>query len=92
MPESFISAAKDWWPFFVFVAGGVVSFFLGRERQRWRVDTIGTELDAQSKRIARLEVRGEEEAVALAEIKTTQTLILTQLTELRAEMRGKADK
>lgn len=92
MPESMVNAVKDWWPFLAFVLGGLVSFLIGKERQRWRVDAIGRELEHQGKRIARLEVKGAEEAVMLGEIKTAQGLILSQLTELRAELRGKADK
>jgi len=87
-----VNAVKELWPFGVFVVSGLLAFLVGKERQRWRVDAIGTELEHQGKRIARLEVKGAEEAVMLGEIKTAQGLILSQLTELRAELRGKVDK
>lgn len=92
MPETTIAALREWWPFGVFLIGGWVSFLIGKERQRWRVDQIGIEVSKQGARIDKLEAQGQAEAVTLGEIKVTQELILAALSNLRDDLKGKADK
>lgn len=82
----------DWWQFAAFVTGTAVAFLIGRERQRFKVDQIGRDVDAQGKRIAALEAQGNAEAVQLAEIVVTQGHILTALEDIKETLRGKADK
>lgn len=84
--------AADWWQFGVFLAGAIIAFFVGKERQRFRVDQIGKEVEAQGKRIEALEKQGNAEAVQLAQIVTTQGHILKALEEIKGTLKGKADK
>lgn len=82
----------DWWQFLVFLIGGVIAFMAGKERQRFKVEQIGIEVDNQSKRIKALEEQGNVEAVQLAQIVTTQSHILEALAEIKESLQGKADK
>lgn len=83
---------QDTWQFIAFLFGGIFAFVLGRERQRWRIDQLGEKVSDLDRRITGLEEQGHVEAVTLAEIRTTQTTILDALAELRADLKGKADK
>lgn len=82
----------DWWQFVFFLIGGAIAFIAGKERQRFKVDQIGREVEQQGRRIRALEVQGQSEAVQLAGIATSQAHILTSLEEIKNTLRGKADK
>ena len=82
----------DWWQFAVFVGGAFIAFIVGKERQRFKVDQIGREVEAQGKRIAALETQGNAEAVQLAQIVTSQTYIMKTLDEIKQSLKGKADR
>lgn len=82
----------DWWQFGAFVGGAVIAFLVGKERQRYKVDQIGQEVEAQGKRIEKLETQGNAEAVQLAQIVTSQTHIIRTLEEIKTGLRGKVDK
>lgn len=82
----------DWWQFGFFILGGVIAFFVGKERQRYRLDQIGQEVEDQGKRIRALETQGNAEAVQLAQIVTSQGYIVQALDEIKASLRGKVDK
>jgi hypothetical protein len=82
----------DWWQFGVFLAGAVIAFGAGRERQRYRLDQVGREVKDQGDRIEALEKQGNAEAVQLAQIVTTQQHILRALEEIKESLKGKADK
>jgi hypothetical protein len=75
----------DWWQFAVFLGGAVVAFIVGKERQRFKVDQIGREVEAQEK-------QGAAEAVQLAQIVTSQSHILRTLDEIKQALGTKADK
>lgn len=92
MPESLVNAVREWWDVGAFIVAGVLAFIVGKERQRWRVNQIGEEVEKQGKRISHLEAQGHTSAVTLAEIRTNQNLILTMLRELREDLKGKVDK
>lgn len=92
MPETFVDLVKDWWGFVAFIIGGLLAYSAGKERQRYKVDQIGTEVERQGKRIEALERQGNTEAVQLAEIAMSQTHILNSLNEIKQALRGKADK
>jgi pantothenate kinase type III len=82
----------DWWQFAVFVGGAFIAFVVGKERQRFKVDQIGREVEAQGERIKALEKQGTAEAVQLAQIVTSQGHILRTLDEIKQALGGKADK
>jgi hypothetical protein len=82
----------DWWQFAVFLGGAVVAFIVGKERQRFKVDQIGREVEAQGERIKALEKQGAAEAVQLAQIVTSQSHILRTLDEIKQALGTKADK
>jgi len=82
----------DWWQFGAFLGAAAVAFFVGKERQRYKVDGIGREVKAQGRRIERLEAQGSAEAVQLAQIVTSQSYIIKTLDEIRGGLRGKMDK
>lgn len=82
----------DWWQFGIFLASAVIAFFVGKERQRFRVDQIGREVEAQSRRIKALEDQGRSEAVQLGQIVTSQTYIIQTLNEIKETLKWKADK
>lgn len=92
MPEGLVEIFRDWWGFGAFVLGGLLAFSAGKERQRYKVDKIGEEVERQGHRIEVLERQGNAEAVQLAEIATSQTHILNSLNEIKQAMRRKADK
>ncbi|MDD9727245.1 hypothetical protein PVV74_17430 [Roseovarius sp. SK2] len=87
--EDFIA---EWWHFIAFIGGAIISFFVGRERQRYRVDEIGKEVKNQGLRIEKLEEQGISEQIQLAEIIVTQKNIVRTLDEIKASLQGKADK
>ena len=82
----------DWWAFGAFIGTALIGFFIGRERQRWRVDQIGQEVQNQGHRITILETQGNSDAVQLAKIISTQTHILEGLHEIKASLQQKVDK
>lgn len=47
-PSSFLA---DWWQFAVFVVGAFAAYIAGKERQRFKVDHIGQEVERQGQRI-----------------------------------------
>jgi phage-related minor tail protein len=82
----------DWWGFLAFLGAGAVAFLAGKERQRYRVDQIGKDVEILAKRVKALEVQGNAEAVTLGEIKVMLSQIVQALGEVRADLKGKADK
>lgn len=82
----------DWWQFAVFLGGAFIAFAVGKERQRFKVDQIGREVEAQGERIKALEKQGTAEAVQLAQIVTSQGHILRTLDEIKQALGTKADK
>lgn len=82
----------DWWHFGAFIGSAAIAFLIGKERQRFKVDQIGKEVEVQGKRIEKLETQGNAEAVQLAQIVTSQTHIIRTLEEIKTNLRGKADK
>ena len=82
----------DWWQFAIFVGSAVIAFFVGKERQRYKVDQIGQEVERQGRRIRTLEDQGNAEAVQLAQIVTSQGYIVQALNDIKETLRGKADK
>ena len=94
MPDktNMVSMLADWWPFGAFIGSVVVAFLTGKERQRFKVDQIGKDVEAQGKRIASLEAQGNSEAVQLAEILTSQKYIVQSLDDIKRSLAGKADK
>lgn len=82
----------DWWQFGAFIAVSVIAFLVGKERQRFKVDQIGKEVEAQGRRIEKLERQGNAEAVQLGQIVTSQTYIISTLDEIKESLRGKVDK
>lgn len=82
----------DLWQFAVFLGSAVIAFIIGRERQRFKVDQIGRDVEAQGERIKALEKQGTAEAVQLAQIITSQGHILCTLDEIKQALGGKADK
>lgn len=83
---------SDWWGFLAFLGAGAVAFLAGKERQRYRVDQIGKDVEAITKRVKALEVQGGDVAVTLGEIKVMLAQIVQALGEVKADLRGKADK
>ena len=83
---------RDWWAFGVFVGGGVIAFLLGKERQRFRIDELARrmkELDADVQSIKR---QTAAEAISLAEIRVELRANTQALTDLRNDLKGKADR
>ena len=92
VPGSLVEIIQGWWGFGAFVVGGLIAYSAGRERQRYKIDQIGVEVERQGVRIEALERQGNTEAVQLAEIATSQTHILSSLNEIKEVLRRKADK
>lgn len=82
----------DLWQFAVFLGSAFIAFIVGKERQRFKVDQIGREVEAQGERIKALEKQGTAEAVQLAQIVTSQGHILRTLDEIKQALGTKADK
>lgn len=89
----------DWWQFGAFIGAAIVAFLAGKERQRFKVDQIGKDLerlslkvDGQAQDIEGLKAQGNAEAVTLAQIVTSQGYIVRTLDEIKDALRGKADK
>jgi hypothetical protein len=83
---------RDWWTIGVFMAGLVVSYIAGRERQRYRIDDLYGKVKAQDARLKVLEDQGQAEAITLAEIRVQQVNILAALSEIKDALARKADK
>ena len=103
MPEQVANIIKDWWGFGAFIIGGLLAFSAGKERQRYKVDQIGRDVDRQGGEIQelRLEVekmRTEETKNALHATEIVTKLVVSQghiierLDEIRVALRGKVDK
>lgn len=86
------SILKDWWAFAAFVGGGVVAFFLGQERRRYKIEDLAQKFERFEIELESLKNQGRQEAVSVAEVRVQLTMILAAVTELREELRGKADK
>lgn len=93
----------DWWQFGAFIAVSVIAFLGGRERQRYKVDEIGRDVCALKadlkevrKELANMHEQDGAEAVsaakAITELATDVRYLRRMMDELRAELRGKADK
>ena len=83
---------KEWWAVLLFLIGGVWAVLMGRERNAWRIDQVGRKIEEVERRVSHLETQGAAEAVTLAEIKIQLATVIETLGELRAELKGKADK
>lgn len=92
MPDAIATAVKDWWGIAITVFSFVFGLIIAKIRQQWRLDQIVKELERQDGRIGNLEQQSKVDAITLAEIRTTQDLILTQITQLRDDIKGKVDK
>lgn len=89
----------DWWQFFAFVAGGVLAIITMKERNRYRVsdlakkvDHLDADLREMKADLREMKSQGNTEAVALAEIATMQRVIVADLTWIKKQLDGKADK
>lgn len=82
----------DWWQFLAFVGAGIFGLWWGKERQRWKVDQLGTKVEALDKRLAAVEKQGHAEAITLAEISTTLLGIKEDLRDIRSDLKRKADR
>lgn len=87
-----VAFVRDWWTVGVFLAGLVVSYIAGRERQRYRIDDLYGKVQSQDARLKHLEDQGQAEAITLAEIRVQQANILAALREIKETMARKADK
>lgn len=94
---------QEWWHVLVFMASGVVAFILGKERNRWKIDQLGKELNKAFVELDKLETKvdGLKDAAAVnattmsnavTALQTQMTNIYSLLTEVRDELRKKADK
>lgn len=101
MPYKFdlLNMLQDWWGFVAFALGGFAAFVVGKERQRYKVDQVGKDVEKLSQRVTKqsaeieaLKQQGNTEAVALAGIASTQQYIVKTLDEIKANLKEKADK
>jgi len=93
----------EWWGFGAFLLGVLVAYVTGKERQQYKVEQLGKDLAALKSDVAK--VRKElsdihqhdgQEAVssarAITELATDIKYLRKTMDEMRAELRGKADK
>lgn len=83
---------QDWWAFAAFVAGGVIAFLLGQERRRYRVDDLARTVERLDKDVRDLRAQGSADTVTLAEIRVQLRTIISELSNMREDVKGKADK
>lgn len=105
MPEKFdvVGLIADWWQFLVFALGAVLTFLMGKERQRYKVDQIGKEVqwlrgemrEVRKELKAMHEGDGEKaihDATSIAKLDTDIEYLKSGFDDLRNELRRKADK
>lgn len=105
MPEKadIANFVADWWQFGAFIFGAMVAFLVGKERQRYKVDQIGRDVEALSQKVDRQgaeieSMRRDENANALhstevlTKLITSQGHIIQSLEEIKEALKGKADK
>lgn len=83
---------NDWWAFAAFVAGGVIAFLMGQERRRYRVDDLARKVERLDEDVRDLKAQGSADAVTLAEIRVQLKTIISALSDIREDVKGKADK
>lgn len=98
-----VNFVADWWQFGAFMIGAIVAFLVGKERQRYKIDQIGHDVESLSQKVDRQgaeieSMRREENANAvhstevLTKLITSQGHIIQTLEEIKEALRGKADK
>lgn len=103
MPEQVATFIRDWWGFAAFIVGGLLAYSAGKERQRYKVDQIGRDVDRQGVELKELrneveKMRTQENKNHLHAAETVTKLIVSQghiierLDEIRTALAGKVDK
>lgn len=98
-----VAYVERFWPFGAFLATAAVSFIVGRERQRWKVDDLGEQLasysarsdarfDKLSTRLEAMESANVAEATSIATVVAKQDMILLALERMERQLDRKADK
>lgn len=87
---------QDWWHFLVFLAGAVLSFWLGSKKAQWQLQQAIRDVDYLRQRVEGLETRQQQEISAMARVET-QIAAVSQnqmriLDAIQALQQGKQDK
>ena len=100
---TFTQFLQEWWHIIVFALSGGVAFVLGKERNRWKIDQIGkevekafTEIEKVERKVDALKDTANRNAIELSNevaiLQTHTSNILSLLMEMRDELRHKVDK
>lgn len=98
-----INLVSDWWQFAAFLGLGIVSFIVGRERQRYKVDEVGRDVcrlqkvvQEMQKDMSAMHTQDNIDAVSAATSITALSqdikYLRESMDEIKNELRRKADK
>lgn len=93
----------EWWSVLVFMFSAVIAFIIGRERQRWKVDQLGEQIQKLNEdheknlvkivnRVERLEKERVADAQVLSGIAATQGQILERLEWIQRDLGQKKNR